>query len=304
MIKGTNDTKYAYVNGIIRAREARLLTRSHFDRLISSELSSFTTILSDSPYTGYDDVTQGFILEQEKVNIFLKKYCQHSDIINFIDWPQQIHNIKVKIKQGSEDLLYKGTGREIEKWPEIEEEIEKYAMHKDPFILSTNFDKILCTYLYLAAKTMPFFKSYFELFFDLENIRSFFRARQFENTRDIFNQVFIDKGSLNRSVFMESITAGYDMLGRSFFNTPYARIFEKGIVYIEQKGSLLRLEKMCEEMRLGFLLMARRMTFGVEPLFAYYQFKSEEITKLRQVYLGKLNEVPIDDLKESIPDVW
>jgi hypothetical protein len=29
-----------------------------------------------------------------------------------------------------------------------------------------------------------------------------------------------------------------------------------------------------------------------------------EITKLRQVYWGKLNEVPVEDLKESIPDVW
>ncbi|GAG14634.1 unnamed protein product, partial [marine sediment metagenome] len=29
-----------------------------------------------------------------------------------------------------------------------------------------------------------------------------------------------------------------------------------------------------------------------------------EIKKLRQVYWGKLNEVFIDELKESIADVW
>ena len=46
------------------------------------------------------------------------------------------------------------------------------------------------------------------------------------------------------------------------------------------------------------------MTFGVEPLYTYYQFKMNEIKKLRQVYWGKLNEVPMSDLKESIPDVW
>jgi vacuolar-type H+-ATPase subunit C/Vma6 len=73
MIKGTSDTRYAYVNGIIRALEARLLTRSHFDRLISSKLTGFTTILSDSPYVGQDDITEGFALEEKRVGIFLRK---------------------------------------------------------------------------------------------------------------------------------------------------------------------------------------------------------------------------------------
>ena len=57
-------------------------------------------------------------------------------------------------------------------------------------------------------------------------------------------------------------------------------------------------------MRIGFLIQARRMTFGIEPLFTYYHFKISEIKKLRQVYWGKLNEVFIDELKESIADVW
>jgi vacuolar-type H+-ATPase subunit C/Vma6 len=304
MIKGTNDTRYAYVNGIIRAREARLLTRSHFDRLISSKLSGFATILSDSPYIGQDDIVRGFALEEERVGIFFKKYCQHIDIIKFINWPQQIHNIKVKLKQGGDELLYSQPISEVEEWPEVVGEIERFAMSKDPFIFSTNLDRILCKYLYATAKTMPFFEDYFQIYFDLENIRSFFRARQFENTRDIFNQVFIDYGSLSRSMLLDNIAGTYDTLGKHFFTTPYAVIFDKGGTYIEQNSSFLRLERMCEEMKLRFLLMARRMTFGVEPLFTYYQFKLEEIKKLRQVYWGKLNEVPIDDLKESIPDVW
>ena len=304
MIKGTNDTRYAYVNGIIRALEARLLTRSHFDRLISSKFNGFRTVLSDSPYIGQDDITEGFALEEKKVGVFLRKYCQHEDIIKFIDWPQQIHNMKVKLKQGGDGLLYDQPVNEVEEWPEIVEETERFTISKDPFILSTNLDKILCKYLSLTAKTMPFFNDYFQLYFDLENIRSFFRARQFENTRELFNQVFIDYGSLSRSMFLNNITDSYDTLAKHFFTTPYVSLLERGGTYIEQKNSFLRLERMCEEIKLRFLLTARHMTFGVEPLYTYYQFKLEEIKKLRQVYWGKLNEVPIDDLKESIPDVW
>lgn len=280
------------------------MTRSHFDRLLSSKMDSFETILSDSPYLGHDEITDGFSLEEERVGIFFREYCEHDDVIKFIDWPHQLHNIKVKSKQGGEGLLYIQSNNEIEKWPEVVTEIERFALTKDPFILSTNLDKILCKYLYESAKKMPFFESYFQISFDLENIRSFFRARHFEKTREIFNQVFIDYGSLNRSIFLDNLTSGYDSLGKIFFTTPYAAIIDKGGTYIEQNNSFLRLERMCDEMKLRFLLAARRMTFGVEPLFTYYQFKLEEIKKLRQVYWGKLNEVPIDDLKESIPDVW
>jgi len=304
MIKGTDDTRYAYVNGMIRAREARLLTKSHFDRLIASTLSNFAAILSDSPYIGHENITAGFDLEENQVGDLFRKYCQHSEIQQYIDWPQQIHNIKVKLKEGSDSLLYAQPGAEIEDWPETIEEIERFAMDKDPFILSANLDKILCKYLYQTAQTMPFFKGYFRIYFDLENIRSFFRARHFENARETFNQVFIEYGSLGREIFVDNLTSGYDVLGKNFFTTPYAGVMDKGGAYFEQNRSFLKLERMCEELRLEFLRQARKMTFGVEPLFAYYQFKLAEIKKLRQVYWGKLNEVLVDDLKESIPDVW
>ena len=137
-----------------------------------------------------------------------------------------------------------------------------------------------------------------------EDIRSFFRARQFENKRAILSQVYIPIGRLALKFLVENLEVAQENLGRNFFNTPYVAIVEKGGVYFETNDSFLRLERLYEEHRLGYLTQARRMTFGVEPLFAYYHFKMSEIKKLRQVYWGKLNEVGVDDLKESIPDVW
>jgi vacuolar-type H+-ATPase subunit C/Vma6 len=186
----------------------------------------------------------------------------------------------------------------------VVEEIEKFAVEKDPFILATNLDKILCQYLYGVAQLSLFFSTYFKLYFDLENIRSFFRARQFENGRDIFSQVFIRNGSIDRRQFVDNFDVHYDLLGKNFFTTPYAQIMDRGSAFIAERHSFLRLERMCDEMKLEFLLQARRMTFGVEPLFGYHQFKISEIKKIRQVYWGKFNEVPREDLKESIPDVW
>lgn len=304
MIQGTEDTRYAYVNGIIRAREAKLLTRGHFDRLIASDLPSCATILSDTPYGGHQDIDTGLEVQESTLRAFFNQFCQTPEVNQLIAWPEQVHNLKVKLKSGGHNLLYPHAQSEVEQWPEVIEEIERFAVEKDPFVLSTNLDKILCKYLYAIAQFSLFFYNYYEYVFDLENIRSFFRARQFENSREIFQQVYVPYGSLHRRIFTDNLAAHHDLLGKNFFTTPYAKIMDRGSAYIEERRSFLRLERMCEEMKLEFLLQTRRMTFGVEPLYGYYQFKMSEIKKIRQVYWGKLNEVPSEDLKESIPDVW
>lgn len=304
MIKGTDDTRYAYVNGIIRALEARLLNKGHIDRLIAADYASFNTILSDTPYGGQGDLIEHIEVEEKSARAFFERFCMTEEVSNLIDWPEQIHNLKVKLKGGSEDLLYAQEQDNVESWPEVIDEVARFAVDKDPFVLSTKLDRILCKYLYETASFVPFFEYYFQTYYELENIRNFFRARQFENKRDIFRQVYLPWGRLKMDLFMDNLEVPQDQLVRNFFNTAYASIVDKGGAYFEEKNSFLRLERLYEEHRLEYLLQARRITFGVEPLFAYHKFKLAEATKLRQVYWGKLNEVPIDYLKESIPDVW
>jgi V/A-type H+-transporting ATPase subunit C len=304
MIKGTDDTRYAFVNGIIRAREARLLTRGHFDRLIAGELSSFRTIISDSPYVAYDDFAAGLLNEEKQIRDFVIQYCMTPQIIHVLDWPEQMHNVKVKIKGGNEDLLYTTVDNEVENWPETQTALERYTLNKDPFIFSTELDRILWERMINEAAFCPFFTGYYEMIADLENIRSFFRARQFENSRDIFARVFLPYGKLGYDLFISNIRMELEHLSKVFFITPYLHLIDRGAVYLQQHHSFLRLERLIEEVRMQYLIQARRMAFGVEPLYAFYHFKKSEIRKLQQVYWGKLNEVAIEDLKESISDVW
>lgn len=304
MIKGTEDTRYAFVNGIVRAREARLLTRGHLDRLIASPAVNFSTILADTVYGAYEDVVVGFDTEATAISAFLRQYCETPQVLHMIDWPEQMHNLKVKLKEGNEYLYYQQSESDVETWPEVADAIAAFALNKDPFLLSTNLDTILCKYLYEESQFGLFFSTYYQLYFDLENIRSFFRSRQFEESREIFEQVFIEYGTLRKSVFLENMANPYDALAKSFFTTPYAHLVDRGGAYLQDHHSFLRIERLCEEMKLRSLVQARKMTFGVEPLFCFHEFKLAEIKKLRQVYWGRLNEVPIDELRESIPDVW
>ena len=291
MIQGTGDTRYAYVNGVIRSREARLLTKSHFDRLLATDPSSYNTILSDTPYVGQGELGAGIEIEEVTLRDFFNEYCLTDEVVYFLDWPEQMHNLKVKLKGGGKELQYTQSAATVESWPEVVEEVGRFAVDKDPFVLSTNLDKILCSYLYEVADFAPFFKKYFEVYFELENIRSFFRSRQFENKHAIFSKVYIPIGRLELKSFIQNLEVAQDNLARNFFVSPYAYIFDRGGAYFEEHGAFLGLERLCEEHRLGFLLQARRMTFGVEPLFSYYHFRMSEMKKLRQVYWGKLNDI-------------
>ena len=142
MIKGTEDTRYAYVNGIVRALEARLLTKGHFDRLIAADLDSYNTILSDTPYIGGGDLESGLDDEEKAVRRFFEAYCLTDEVRNFLDWPEQMHNLKVRLKGGTDELLYAQETETVENWPEVVEEVSRFAVDKDPFVLSTNLDKI------------------------------------------------------------------------------------------------------------------------------------------------------------------
>ncbi len=304
MIQSTGDTRYAYVNGVIRAREAKLLTKGHFERLIAVDENSFGAILSDTVYAGARDFGESLTTEEKTVRGFFDRSCITPEVRYLIEWPEQIHDLKVRLKQGGEELLYGQSSEAVESWPEVIDAVAAYALEKDPFVLSTALDRALCLHLYEVALFGDFFKGYYELYFDLENIRSFFRVKQFDDKRDILKRVHIPVGRLSLGLMTDCLNLAHDQLVRSFFNTPYAAIVDRGGAYYEKSNSFLRLERLCEERRLGYLTQARRMAFGVEPLFGYYMFKNSEITRLRQVYWGKLNEVPVEHLKESIPDVW
>ncbi|MEO0227750.1 MAG: V-type ATPase subunit [candidate division WOR-3 bacterium] len=304
MIKGTDDIRYAFVNGVIRAKEARLLKKGHFDRLAEADLSSFRTILADSDYGAELNFLEMLERIENEERNFFNKYCLHIEVKRAIDWPEAIHNLKVKLKNGPERLLYPVSTREVESWDEIKMAIATYIEDKDNFAFSTSLDRILCKKLYENAGFSEFFLRFYELYFDLENIRSFFRVRQFDDPIETFNKVFINYGTILKEKFLEILNKDKEAIIRSFRNTPYESLIERAVKSFEEELSFVKLERIIEEKRLVFLKQARMYAFGVEPLFGYLHFKRAEIRCLRQVYTGRLRNLPVSYIKESIPDVW
>jgi len=304
MIQGTNDTRYAFVNGIIRVKEARLLKKSHFDRLVDAGIESFRPILSDTPYSGTGDLLNILSDVENQERSFFEKFCLHPEIKEMVSLPDIIHNLKVRLKNGDSSLLYDVKVEEFESSEDVKAIVADFYNHHNAFIMTTELDRLLCKKFNELSIVSEFFYYYFQLYFDLENIRSFFRARKFDSPKEIFKQVYIPYGTISEKKYLENIDKDMNTIAREFRNTQYEQLIEQGSAFLNSQGSFLRLERLCDEMKLQFLKMARFYTFGVEPLFGYYQFKMAEIKRLRQVYMGKEYNILAAQLKESIPDVW
>ena len=83
-------------------------------------------------------------------------------------------------------------------------------------------------------------------------------------------------------------------------NTPYQSCIEEGVVYLINRQSFLRLERLIQEHKQKILIQTRYATFGYEPLVAYYLLKDMEIRNLRKIYYGIMEKTPVDQIWESV----
>lgn len=303
-LAGTEDTKYAYTNGVVRSKEARLLTKDHFERLVRSDFADLGAVLTETEYGGAPSLGAAIAETEAAERNFFNRHCLDADVRRSVAWAEQVHNLKVRLKGGGDSLRYESVSTEVESWPEIAAAADRYATDRDPFVFSTSLDRILCRHLPRLFEPFAFLRAFLTLSYDLENIRNFFRARQFAASADILTHVYVEPSAIDKNMLVENLAAATADLGRVFARSGYASIVEPGGRYLETNRSFLRLERMIEERKLEYLRRCRVMVFGVEPLYGYYYFKRTELKKLRQVLAAKQSAVAEEELRESIADVW
>jgi V/A-type H+-transporting ATPase subunit C len=77
----------------------------------------------------------------------------------------------------------------------------------------------------------------------------------------------------------------------------YGEIIAEGVEYYEREGSLLLFEKLFDDMIMEHVKKAKYVAFGLEPLAGYIIAKENEIRLIRMILMGKLNEIPSEQIK-------
>ena len=69
---------------------------------------------------------------------------------------------------------------------------------------------------------------------------------------------------------------------------------------LKKESSFIGLEKAMHDFLIRILRPARYLSFGPEPLLAYYFTKVNEINLMRMIILVKLNNFGVDTAKERL----
>ena len=331
-IEFTDDTRYIYAVGRIRALERHLLSRADFARLLDAgDLGGALRALAEMGYpvpegaSAYEPV---LMAEQRAALELLEDLAEDSSLVELFRRRYDFHNIKVLLKaeRSAQDLgravmdlgavdvdeiVEAIRAGEPERLPgPLAEAIrtagERYEESRNPGDIDAAVERIQYAEIsrMIAEMGNPFLSAWLAWEVDLINIRSFLRFRWLEEDLKAFPEILLPGGSLEWSFFRSVREEPLESVAQAFGRTPYGRVVSDGIGQLQSRRSFAHLERGCDDLMIELLRTSGRTSFGVEPLTAYVLLKEFEIRSVRAVLVGKLNGLPKKKIKERLPGAY
>lgn len=331
-IEFSDDTRYIYAVGRVRALERRLLSRTDFARLLdATDLNGALRALAEMGYPvpeGGSDYEPVLTDEHRAALATLEDLAEDPALTAVFRRRYDFHNLKVLLKAehsgqdldraivdlGSVDveaLQDAVRTEEPERLPQPLAEAmraagERYRESENPGDLDVAVERVQYAELSRIIGEMDnrFLSVWLAWEVDLLNIRSFLRFRWLAEDLKTFPEVLLPGGTLGWDFFRPLRDEPLETLGQAFGRTPYGRAVSDGIGQLRSGHSFAPLERGCDDLMMELLRTASRTSFGVEPLAAYVLLKEFEIRSVRAVLVGKLNGLPRDRIKERLPGAY
>lgn len=333
-----SDTRYAYSVARIRALERRLLDRAKIETMLEAKSAQdVLKVLAETDYGPligeikdvhqYEQILTG---ERKRIYDLLLKMAPQKEIIHLFAIKYDYHNLKVLLKakyldEDASDLLVDtGTiapeelGRMVveEDYRSLPADYRKaveavksaYSQTGDPQEISFILDRALYANLMRLANEYKssFLQEYFRVQIDLLNIGTFLRVKNLNKSREFMENILLDDGTLAKGVFLKLYhePETVDALVSRLNMTVYAPIVEEGARDWAKTHTTTHFEKLADNFLLEHAKVAKRINFGAEPLLAYLIAKEIEIRLIRMIMVGKLNGIPIEEIRERLRDVY
>jgi len=329
----SEDLRYAYAVGRIRAMETGLFTLPKITRLLETKTADeLMKSLGDTDYGSSLPASPEFyetIIRTSRRDLYytMEKLILDPPVLEFLRASYDIHNIKVLLKA---KILEKNADKylsDFANWvPEelkrvfdeetydrlphliedgIEEAISLYYTTHDSRTIDIAVDRTYYKWLYSKAEEVKnlFLKTLVKIEIDLTNIKTFLRIKWIKGEKTLLSLSLIGDGFISAEDFLSIFDEPPEVLYHYFEATPYRKLVEDGVSYLYSKGSFTGIEKLSDEHLLEFLMVTKFLAFGVEPLIAYFYTKENEFKIIRMLFVGKLYQIPEDLLKERLPGI-
>ncbi|EEG77558.1 V-type ATP synthase subunit C [Dethiobacter alkaliphilus] len=331
----SND-RYAYAVGRIRAMETRLLDHGKIERMVEAKnADEALKVLSESEYAEYlanlDSVhhfEQVLDHELRRVYLELRKISPEPELIGLFAKKFDYHNLKVLIKANKlgekrdellvtevgnialEELVRAVSDDDYSNLPprmrQAAETIsEQFRMEADPQLVDLLLDRAMyeeCQELADELKS-PFLKDYLTNQIDLLNIKTYLRVRRLGRPKDFLEQALLPAADVDMTKLVQ-LAEPLEVLVDRLMYSRYASVVEEGIQTYQKTDTLTRFEKLADDHLINMIKKAKYVTFGPEPIVGYLLAKENEIKMIRIVMVGKINQLPTEEIKERLRDVY
>ncbi len=324
------DTRFAHALGRIRALETNLLDRQKVDRLLDAATpQELINLLQDSDYgAALSELASPFEFEKalkgerRRIYVLIDRLSPDPAIPKALRAKYDFHNLKVltkaSIAEKNFDHALVDLGNvpipefkwimENEKYSKLPSYLsaafelavnEYYTENKNPRTISVSIDRSM--FLYFAEQSpTEFLRFYRRAEIDLLNLKTLVRLKVM-GQESLYHHVKLEGGNIDPS---DALNESLESLPQRFYRTPYYNLLEDGISGYKKSGSFNLLEKLIDDFMLEILRQTKYIDMGPEPLIAYFFAKINEIKVVRMIFVGKINKMPREKIRERVPDVF
>ncbi len=321
------DCRYAYAVARIRALETRLLTLQDMREFLEAvdEESLFRMLRAAAYGSAKEAVEEKLSDESAETISLLKELSLDAELTQLLTLKYDFHNLRVLLKakhfpREVEFLLVTGGSLDAEK---IKYALTEGKMHHLPAAFAEAIEKAEAGFEKSAdAGTIDaildrefgdvfyrcslgygheFFVRFAAVLADLSNIKNFFRVHNLGGDREFLESLLLGNGTLEEGLFLSYTGHPVEEFVSRLKFSDYFDLVEEGADYWKERGSVVRLERLIDEYPLNFIRSAQYVVFGPEPLFAYGVAKDNELKSIRAIVRGRMDNVPVDMVRERIP---
>ena len=324
--------KYLYLSAMLRAREAKMLTREKAERMIdTASFDEAAKMLADCGYEDYSGMNAKQVdnaLAERRAEIFaeLARMSPNPETVEVFRMKYDYHNAKTLIKAEAaalerEDLL-SSSGRvpvqtliksfTEEKFtgvpPVLADAIVQaksvLARTANPQLADFALDKAYFTELLKAARELDsdFLTGYARILIDSANLRSAVRTMRMGKDLDFLKLALVPGGGIDAGRIAASSSSG-ETLAALFTNTLLAEAAALG-AEAAKGGRMTDVELACDNAVTAYLTRARLVAFGEAPVIAYLAAVEGEITAVRMILTGFLAGIAPDTIRERLREFY
>ncbi len=324
MVKLSEDPKYGFAIGRIRALEPTLMDRPRYERFLRARNGGeFIAALAESAYGrllegGASGVNRAFASAEKENMDFFSAYALDEWLLQVFSLRTAVRELKTSVKSA----LAQGR-RSVSIPAELEVNqsavdgavaavFERFARDRNPAAADMALDRLLQQIQLRAASGSDFLTGYFGLHADMENLRTLVRLKGREDvdkdTKGEMAASYLKGGALTLDSLISALGQPWEAILDFLAKAPpygvgseeFREYLEQGRAAVTDRRSFVRMERLGREAELRYLRQTRYATFGHEPLVAFFLLRENELRNLRLLYAARLAGLAEDDSQDLV----